>query len=262
MPILNKIISDKKKEITLRKKQASETQLKNFHYYTSPCRSVVEAFEQQPKNIIVEIKPKSTNKADKPKEINFKKKVLSYEKAGASAVSICTHQETNNNKLVYLQEAKQVLSIPIIQKDLIFESYQVHEAKAYGADCIRLIAKFLSISEIQQLSTLAQNLGMEVLVEVHAAEELVKTNFTSINLIGVNNQNSETAEINNNNSLEIAGQIPPEFVKISENNIYQKDQIDQIYNFGFEGFTIANNLLHTEYILEIVKNLSNKTDHY
>jgi len=255
MDILEKIILHKKKEVASRKKQVSTEELKNFSYFKSPCKSVVDAFEQRPKNIIAEFKRKSPSKANINQEIDFKEQILSYQEAGASAVSVLTDKHFFGGKLEYLHEAKQVLSIPVLQKDFIIDPYQVYEAKAFGADFILLIASILSIAEVQQLSTLAQDLGMEVLVEVHTSEELVKTNFTSINLIGVNNRNLTTFEIDINKSLDIVGQIPPEFVKISESGISQRSQIDQLYQAGFEGFLIGEELMKTENVAAKISDL-------
>lgn len=255
MHILEKIVTHKKKEVALRKKQVSIEDLKSFDYYSSECKSVVDVFEQRPKNIIAEFKRKSPSKANINLQANLVKQLETYQNAGASAVSILTDHHFFGGSLEDLIKAKEILSIPILQKDFILDPYQVHEAKAHGADFILLIAKVLSIAEVQQLSTLAQDLGMEVLVEVHTAEELVKTNFTSINLIGVNNRNLENFETNIENSLTIAGQIPPEFVKISESGIYERNQIDQLYQAGFEGFLIGEELMKSSNVTDKMSEL-------
>lgn len=255
MHILDQIVRYKKKEIEQRKKQTSVADLQQMKFYTKDCLSVVDQFEKRPKNIIAEFKRKSPSKSDINLKADLKDKLISYQEAGASAVSVLTDHHFFGGHLSDLQIAKQELSIPILQKDFIIDEYQVHEAKAYGADFILLIARLLTIAEVQHLSTLAQDLGLEVLVEVHHEGELVKTNFTSINLIGVNNRNLENFEISIANSLNLAGKIPPEFVKVSESGIQNRAQIDELYQAGFEGFLIGEELMKSKSVAEKISQL-------
>ncbi len=255
MYILEKIVTHKRKEIDQRKKEKSLAELKLMEFYSLPCRSVVDHFETRNKNIIAEFKRKSPSKPDINLNADLKNQLLSYQEAGASAVSILTDKHFFGGSLNDLLLAKKELSIPILQKDFIIDEYQVHEAKAHGADFILLIAKVLTIAEVQQLSTLAQDLGMEVLVEVHSADELVKTNFTSINLIGVNNRNLENFETSIENSIQLAGQIPLEFVKVSESGIKHRQDVTELYQAGYEGFLIGEELMKSENIAEKMSEL-------
>ena len=120
------------------------------------------------------------------------------------------------------------------------------EAKAYGADVILLIAAILNRDEIQTYSTLAQSLGMEVLLEVHNEEELHKSVMPSLNMIGVNNRNLKTFEVSLETSKTLSKLIPDEFIKISESGIRTVDDIQTLQPFGYKGFLIGENFMKTK----------------
>ena len=131
-------------------------------------------------------------------------------------------------------------------KEFIIDTYQIVEAKAYGADVILLIAAILSREEIQTFSTLAQSLGMEILLEIHNEEELHKSLMPSLNMIGVNNRNLKTFEVSLENSKTLSALIPDEFVKISESGIRTVEDIQSLQPYGYKGFLIGENFMKTD----------------
>lgn len=136
--------------------------------------------------------------------------------------------------------------MPLLRKEFIVDPYQIIEAKAYGADVILLIAAVLGRKEIEQFSVLAQELGMEVLLEVHNQEELYKSIMPSLSMIGVNNRNLKTFEVNLENSIMLSTLIPDEFVKISESGIRSVEDIKSLQPYGYKGFLIGENFMITE----------------
>ena len=136
--------------------------------------------------------------------------------------------------------------MPLIRKEFIIDTYQIVEAKAYGADVILLIASILSRNEIQMFSTLAQSLGMEVLLEVHNEDELNKSIMPSLNMIGVNNRNLKTFEVDLETSKTLSRLIPEKFVKISESGIRTVEDINILQTYGYKGFLIGENFMKTK----------------
>jgi indole-3-glycerol phosphate synthase len=146
-----------------------------------------------------------------------------------------------------LLTARASCDIPLLRKEFIIDPYQIVEAKAYGADVILLIAAILNRDEIQAYSTLAQSLGMEVLLEVHNEEELHKSVMPSLNMIGVNNRNLKSFEVSLETSQTLSKLIPDEFIKISESGIKTVEDIQSLQAFGYKGFLIGENFMKSEH---------------
>ncbi|MDB4307063.1 indole-3-glycerol phosphate synthase TrpC, partial [Flavobacteriaceae bacterium] len=168
-----------------------------------------------------------------------------YEAAGVCGMSVLTDGKYFGGSLDDLILARSVTQFPLLRKEFIVDEYQLIEAKAHGADVILLIAAVLTRTAIQQLSTTAQQLGLEVLLEVHNLEELEKSLMPSLNLLGVNNRNLKTFEVSLDNSRNLAAQIPEEFVKISESGISDLDAIRDLKTYGYKGFLVGENFMKT-----------------
>jgi indole-3-glycerol phosphate synthase len=139
-----------------------------------------------------------------------------------------------------------VTEFPLLRKEFIVDEYQLIEAKAHGADLILLIAAVLSKAEIQQLSTAAQQLDLEVLLEVHNQEELEKSLMPTLDLLGVNNRNLKTFEVSLDISRSLAPLIPDEFVKVSESGISEVAAIQELKTYGYQGFLVGEKFMKTE----------------
>ena len=196
--------------------------------------------------IISEFKRRSPSK----QVINHKDSVIEvvndYQKAGASAISVLTDTKYFGGSIDDLIQARQHLNIPLLRKEFIIESYQIYEAKAFGADAILLIAAILSSKELIQFSELAHKLGLEVLLEVHNQEELSRSNLDDVDMVGVNNRNLKTFEVSLETSKQLASMISNEKVKISESGISSIEAIRSLKEFGYKGFLIGENFMKTE----------------
>ena len=133
----------------------------------------------------------------------------------------------------------------MLRKEFIVDEYQLIEAKAHGADVILLIAAVLTRNEIEQLSKAAKQLGLDVLLEVHQAE-LEKSIMPSLDLLGVNNRNLKTFEVSLDTSRDLAVQIPVDFVKVSESGISQVEAIQDLKQYGYQGFLVGENFMKTD----------------
>ena len=149
-----------------------------------------------------------------------------------------------------ITDIRNISNIPILRKEFIVSEYQVIESKSIGADAILLIASILSKEEILKYSSLAKSLGLEVLLEVHSADELNKISGNNIDVIGINNRNLDTLEIDIKNSIKLYDKIPNEFVKISESGISKVESILELKEIGFDGFLIGENFMKTNNPME------------
>jgi indole-3-glycerol phosphate synthase len=138
-----------------------------------------------------------------------------------------------------LRNARKLTNIPILRKEFIIDEYQIIEAKANGADVILLIAACLEKDKIKSLSSLAKEIGLEVLIEVHDENELKKCLIDTIDIIGVNNRNLKTFEVDINTSIKLSNMIPENYLTISESGISNYDEIIKLRKNGFKGFLIG-----------------------
>jgi len=168
---------------------------------------------------------------------------VGYEKAGASGMSILTDQKYFGGSIEDLVIGRSSCTLPILRKEFIVDPYQIIEAKAFGADVILLIAAVLDKKSIKNLSILAKNLNLEVILEVHNKEELQNNIMPSLDIIGVNNRDLKTFKINLKLSEELSDYIPNEFLKISESGISNVEVIKKLKLFGYKGFLIGENFM-------------------
>ncbi|KJF44868.1 indole-3-glycerol phosphate synthase TrpC [Draconibacterium sediminis] len=246
MNILDKIVATKKEEVAAQKKVVSIEQLKKYPGFTRKCNSLKEnLLKKGASGIIAEFKQKSPSKG----EINFSAKVeevtKAYNAAGASCLSVLTDFEYFGGTLANLAKAREANpDIPILRKDFMIDTYQIVEAKAFGADVILLIAACLSKEEALELAKKAKELGLDVLMEIHNAEELEIVN-DYVDVVGVNNRNLKTFEVSVETSVELSQLIPAKFVKISESGLAGAAEINYLKEHGFKGFLIGETFMKT-----------------
>ncbi len=247
MNILDKIIETKKTEVASQKRIVSIEQLEKYPQFKRTCNSLkASLLKPDSSGIIAEFKQKSPSKG----EINFKVKVddvtKDYADAGVAGISVLTDFEYFGGTLENLVKARETNpKIPILRKDFMIDAYQVFEAKAHGADVILLIAACLEKEQAEALAKEAKKLGMEVLMEVHNAEELDKVN-DFVDIVGVNNRNLKNFEKDVETSVRLSKLIPGRFVKISESGIDKAETINYLRKNGFNGFLIGETFMKTE----------------
>ncbi len=246
MTILDKITTYKRKEIAVKKEAIPIRLLEKFPLFSKETKSLAEALRISTTGIIAEHKRRSPSKSVINANVLLDEVVLGYENAGASGISVLTDTNFFGGSLDDLVLAEKTVSIPILRKEFIVDPYQIYEAKAYGSDAILLIAAYLSAEELKQFSHLAKSLKLDVLLEVHNAEELQKSVVPNVAMIGVNNRNLKTFEVNIDISKSLSEEIPKDFVKISESGISTVETIKELKSFGFEGFLIGENFMKTE----------------
>lgn len=245
MDILTKIINHKKEEVAERKSLYPLKLLeKSIYFNTKPVSLRKYLLKPDKSGIIAEFKIKSPSKGDINLYANVAEVSIKYMQAGASALSVLTDRNFFGGSLNDLTTARRYNYCPILQKDFVIDEYQVIEAKSYGADAILLIADVLSKTKIRELAKLAKSLQMEVLFEIHNKEEINKIN-EFIDLVGVNNRNLKTFEVNINQSIHLSEFIPDDFLKISESGIKTAKDIIELKKYGFKGFLMGESFMST-----------------
>jgi len=247
MTILDKIIEAKKAEIAYQKEHVQIDVLQDIPDFFRECNSLkASLLKEGSSGIIAEFKQRSPSKGD----INLKAKVEevteAYVKAGAAGLSVLTEKNFfggSQSNLVIAREHNP--NIPILRKDFMIDPYQIVEAKAYGADLILLIAACLSKEQATELASIAKELDMEVLMEIHNAEELEVVN-DFVDIVGVNNRDLKTFEVNIETSVKLGELIPEKFVKISESGLAGANEIHYLRQNGFKGFLIGETFMKTD----------------
>ena len=239
MNILDKIISQKQKEVAERKSLYPVKLLERSTFFNSPSVSFRKYLLREDKvGIIAEFKRKSPSKGMINKYADVERTSIGYMQAGASALSILTDTEFFGGKKEDLTIARKFNYCPILRKDFVIDEYQIIEARSIGADVILLLANVLNTQQIKQFAQFARSLGLEVLLEIRDKEELRSVN-EFIDAVGVNNRNLKDFTVNISQSFELSGLIPNDFIKVSESGIYSAKTIHELKDVGFKGFLMG-----------------------
>lgn len=247
MNILEKIVIDKRKEVEMKKNFIPINAFEQLPHFGRPTVSLAKNLKKSNTGIIAEFKRKSPSKSWINQDANIESIAHGYETAGVSGMSILTDEIYFGGTMDDLIMARENCKLPLLRKEFIIDEYQIIEAKAIGADAILLIAAILTKSEIKKFSELAKSLGLDVLLEVHDEDELQKSIMPSLDMIGVNNRDLKTFEVDLKNSKNLSELIPEEFIKVSESGISSIEAIKELRPFGFQGFLIGENFMKTDY---------------
>ena len=262
MKILDKIVEDKKIEINKLLSNSSISKLENSHLFSRKCISLKESIKNNNSGIICEFKRRSPSNQNINYISSLSDVVSGYEEAGAAGLSILTNKKYFDGDTQDIIDIRDISNLPILRKEFIISEYQVIEAKSIGSDAILLIASILSKEEIISYSSLAKSIGLEVLLEIHSEDELYKISGDDIDIVGVNNRNLDTLEIDLNNSIELYGKIPSKFVKISESGISEVESILKLKEVGYNGFLIGEKFMKTnnpmESAYDFIKKIENE----
>lgn len=244
MNILDQIIARKKEEIQRSKSRISLTELKNSQFYERPTLSLKDSVQNK-SGIIAEFKRKSPSKGLINGNANVLDVAKSYEKFGASGISILTDADFFGGSSNDILEVRSSITIPVLRKDFMIDEYQFYEAKSMGADVILLIAACLSPSQVQEFTALSHELGLEVLLEIHSEEELNHFN-KNVDLVGINNRNLKDFKVDLQHSVNLKNQLPSKVLSVAESGIYNIDDFKYLNEKGFDGFLMGEYFMKNE----------------
>lgn len=261
--ILKKICAQTLRDLDIRKQATSIDEQKERSKAASPPRGFLASIkEKHAKNkaaLIAEVKKASPSKGLIREDFNPAEIAKAYEDGGAACLSVLTDEPFFQGTMEYLKEARNACSLPVLRKDFMLEPYQVYEARAIGADCILLIVAALEDTQMHQLYELSKNLGMDVLVEVHDQEELLRAKQLNPDLLGVNNRNLKTLEVDLQTSYTLGAYMrDDDCTLVSESGIYSNNDLINLGKAGFKTFLIGESLMRQDDVAHATKTLLNQ----
>jgi indole-3-glycerol phosphate synthase len=247
MNILDKIIAHKKQEVAQLKKEVMvEKLVKSPSFQRTPISLKKSLTQKDSTGIIAEFKRQSPSKGIINDKASVVEVTQGYLEAKVAAQSILTDTEFFGGTILDIMQARAVNdTTPILRKDFIIDGFQIVEAKSIGADAILLIAACLTKEELKNYGRLADDLGLEVLYEVHSKHELDKIELDN-KIIGINNRNLKTFDVDLEHSIELASLIPESCIKVSESGISNPRIITGLKEYGFKGFLIGENFMKSD----------------
>jgi indole-3-glycerol phosphate synthase len=248
--VLRKIIARKWEEIAERKAQVSLEQLKAHAAQQAPARGFVNAIEnkiaQGNAGVIAEIKKASPSKGVIREHFVPAELARSYERGGAACLSILTDVDFFQGADEYLQQARAAVSLPVIRKDFLVDEYQIYEARAMGADCVLLIVSALSSEKLKELNTLAQSIGLDVLVEVHDEVELDIALELPNKLIGINNRNLHTFDVTLETTYKLLDKIASDRIVVTESGILAPADVQAMRSKNVNAFLVGEAFMRAD----------------
>jgi indole-3-glycerol phosphate synthase len=246
--ILEEIVAFKKQEVAQIKKEVSlEKLVKSPAFKRTPLSLATALTEKGSSGIIAEFKRQSPSKGIINGDATIEDVTSGYLEANVAAQSVLTDTKYFGGTMVDLMNARKINNIrPILRKDFVVDGFQIVEAKAIGADAVLLIAACLTPQELKNYGNLAEDLGLSVLYEVHGRDELDKISDLDGKIIGINNRNLKTFQVDLEHSITLAAEIPDTCIKVSESGISDPRIITGLKEYGFEGFLIGENFMKTE----------------
>ena len=255
--ILNSIVSQRRKDLEEIKRRFPIRRLKNVvdHLKRSPARSFRKALSGKGLNLICEIKRASPSEGVLREDFQPLRIASLYEHAGAAAISVLTEPHFFKGRTSYLKTIRQVTSVPLLRKDFIFETYQIYETALLEADAFLLISSLLTEEELKLLIDLGEELGMDALVEVHADEDLKKAIQAGAKIVGINNRNLKTLEVDPDRSRQLLPHIPKGIVRVVESGLTTHDQLLSYRSIGADAFLIGTAIMKAPDMVGTIESL-------
>jgi len=257
--ILSRILARKDQEVAERREAVSEVDLLALAKHQSAPRGFIQALNQRIVSgdpaVIAEIKKASPSKGVIREHFEPAEIARRYAEGGAACLSVLTDADYFQGHEDYLIAARDACSLPVVRKDFITHGYQVSEARAIGADCILLIVSALDDARMRDLNQQAQQLGMDVLVEVHDSDELERALALDLKLVGINNRNLHTFDTSLNTTLDLLIRIPEDVTVITESGIHTRDDVELMRDHEINGFLVGEAFMREEDPGQALKNL-------
>jgi indole-3-glycerol phosphate synthase len=253
---LDKIVAQKRKELEERQKAVPMSVLEDAIAHRPAPIDLAKALKSDGISLIAEIKRASPSKGMLNPNLDPVALAKTYARCGAAAISVLTEENYFLGSRQDLEAVKNALPhIPVLRKDFILEPYQLYESRAWGADAVLLIVAILDDSELKELITVSHKLGMQCLVEVHDKDELKRAIKCDAQLIGINNRNLDTLEVDINVTRILRPLVPPERLVVSESGIKGRDDIEKLKAWGVDAALIGEALVTAEDVPARIKEL-------
>lgn len=240
---LDTIAGHVREVVGLRRRQTPPSALRDRSLFSLPCRGFEKNLQGGSRRIIAEVKRASPSQGLIRKEFDAVKMAREFSSNGASALSVLTEERFFQGSLAYLEQIKKEVPLPLLRKDFILDGYQLLEAKSFGADAVLLIVALLDPALLQELKAQADVLSLDALVEVHSEAELECALKAGASLIGVNNRDLRTFEVNLDTTERLLPRIPAGTLVVCESGIDSLEQINRLEALGVHVFLIGEALM-------------------
>lgn len=243
--ILDEIIQIKKIEVREKREQKPIT----FYYeelkYIEKPRCFMSVLRQKEPALIAEIKRYSPSRGPIWEDLEPSDLALRYQSAGANAISVLTDTQYFHGSLDDLLQAHEAVTIPCLRKEFIIDEYQIYESRVYKADTILLIVRILSDMQLKDFLSLCRELEIEPLVEVHNEKEVERAVDAGAKIIGINNRDLDTLEVDVETTLRLKKNIPEDYIVVSESGISNPQTIQRFFDCGVQAFLIGESILYS-----------------
>jgi len=241
--ILDEIVAARREDVRRAKQAVGRAQLEASSRFAEARRGFLAALRRRERAVIAEVKKASPSRGVIRADFDPVWIAARYAEGGAAAISVLTEERHFQGRPEYLAAIRDVVALPLLRKDFIFDEYQIVEARAWGADAILLIVASLSDAELAHLGAFAQSLELDVLVEVHTRAELERALASGATLIGVNNRDLRTFETSLQVSVDLAELMPAGVHRVAESGIHTPADIALLQGAGYSTFLVGESLM-------------------
>jgi len=241
--MLDKIIAQKREAVEQRKKAVPLTYLRECVAGQKPPLDLAPVLKGDHIRLIAEVKRASPSRGLLSPKLNPTELAQTYAEGGAVAISVLTEENYFMGRIEDLAEIKEVVGLPLLRKDFIFDNYQVYESRAYGADALLLIAGILSQGQLKELVSLSRSLGLRCLVEVHSQGEVEMVVLSEAEIIGINNRDLHTFAVDIDTTRRLRPLIPKEKMVVSESGITSRKDMEKLREWGVDAVLVGEALI-------------------
>jgi indole-3-glycerol phosphate synthase len=255
--ILARIVEAKQRRLQMAKMRVPEAIVKRMAETAKTAPSFQEALESRQRvRIIAEVKKASPSKGVLKADLDPAKQAVAYKEAGACAISVVTEEDFFQGDLAWIGKIAEASRLPVLRKDFVYEPFQVYETRAAGASAILLIVAMLEPAQLKDLIDLARQMKLDVLVEVHDDTELNEALEAGATIIGVNNRDLKTFDVDLQTSVRLAAQIPDDRLFVVESGIHGKHDVETLLAAGADAFLVGEHFLTSSDPVAAIRGLS------
>ncbi len=256
MNILDQIVETKREEVKELRKRHSLSSFEDMKFFKQKKKDFCEILKDKKNiSIIAEIKKYSPSAGLIRENFDHLEIAMTYSSCNVNAISVLTDHNYFGGDVNFLEDISELTNTPLLRKDFIIDEFQILEAKGFGASAILLIAEILDEKQISEYTKLAKEIGLDILLELHSVEQLNKIDFSSNNLIGINNRNLSDFTVDLETSRIIKENIPEDVTVISESGIKSENDINYLKQIKINGILVGEHLMRSDDIKSVLLKL-------